>query len=113
MNRAINDFPVRRPSQTVIAVAVLVSGAQGAGFGLLARPGDLEGGENLVLEGQQRLPIRARPNSCVPRKVVRDLADFASLGRLFVKLQCCNGPGLPLRNARNDQVTASGKPGEI
>ena len=50
-----------------------------AGFGLLAGCGDLEGGKNLVLQSQQRLSVRAHPDFCVVRKVVSDLAGFASL----------------------------------
>ncbi len=63
MNRGIDNSSVRRPCQTVPAVAVLVSGAREAGFGLLAGRGDLDGRKNLLLQGQQRLSVRARPDS--------------------------------------------------
>ena len=61
------------------AVVVLVPGAQGPGFGLLARSGDLEGRKKLELQGQQRLSVRARPDFLISRKVVSDLPGFASV----------------------------------
>lgn len=75
----IDDFPLRRPCNTGRAVVVLVPGAQGPGFRLLARRGDLEGRKKLELQCQQRLCVRTRPDFLIPRKVMGDLPDFASV----------------------------------
>src|SRR5260370_16901277 len=84
-NRAIDDSPVRRPCNTDIAVAVLVSRAQRTGFGLLAWRGYLDGGKNLVLQRQQCFSIRAGPDCRVGGKFIIDLPACASPSDPFSK----------------------------
>src|SRR5262249_25979451 len=111
-NRAIDDSPFWCPCNTDISVAVLVSRAQRMCFRLFAWCYDLKRAKDLILQCQQRFAVGTRPDCRISREVMCDLSSFVSFTRDFVNL-LWTGLRRPLQNARQDQITACGNPGEI
>src|SRR4030095_12257380 len=111
-NRAIDDSRFWRPCNTDISITVLVSRAQRTCFRLFAWCNDLNRTKDLILQHQQCFAVGTRPDCRIGREVMSDLASFVSFTRDFVEL-LWTGLRRALQNARQDQITACGNPGEI